>query len=81
MYYSALYQPRNKKKISAKAKHYIGKIIALQDAGQKEVAPGKNQVFYIASPNIGLVPNYDLNNLQSIPFIKWDSIQKANSNE
>ncbi|MBF0468679.1 MAG: hypothetical protein HQK61_07315 [Desulfamplus sp.] len=78
MFYEALYQPQETKNLSDKAKLFVGKKIAVQDGGQEELAPKKRTVVYIASPNFGLIPNYDLNNITSIPYGKWLNLTEAN---
>lgn len=79
MFYEAEYQPRQPEKISEKAKKFIGTIIAVQDGGQEEIAPGKNQVVYIASPSFGLIPNTDLKDIQSIPYSRWVNLSETNT--
>ncbi|SMC44333.1 hypothetical protein SAMN02746065_102127 [Desulfocicer vacuolatum DSM 3385] len=81
MFYEAIYQPRNEDKLSDKAKKFIGRLIAIQDGGQEETAPGKSQVVYIASPNIGIIPNTDLENITSIPNTKWTALSKLNAQD
>ena len=81
MFYEAIYQPKNEDALSDKAKEFIGRLIAVQDGGQKKTSPGKSQVVYIASPNIGIIPNTDLENITSIPNTKWTTLSKINSQE
>lgn len=78
MFYEAQYQPQETKKLSDKAKLFVGKKIAVQDGGQEELTPGKKTVVYIASPSFGLIPNYDLNNITSIPYGKWINLSETN---
>jgi len=78
MYYEALYQPQDSETISDKAKLFVGKTVAVQDGGHKELKPGKKTVVYIASPNFGLIPNSDLVNITSVPYKKWVSISESN---
>lgn len=78
MFYEAQYQPQETKKLSDKAKLFVGKKIAVQDGGQEELTPGKKTVVYIASPSFGLIPNYDLNNITSIPYGKWINLCETN---
>lgn len=79
MFYEAIYQPENEDSVSEKARQFIGKLVAIQDGGQEEVAPGKNKVVYIASPNIGLIPNTDLQNITSVPYSRWTTLSEANA--
>jgi len=82
MFYEAIYQPQNEDDLSDRAKEFIGRLIAVQDGGQAKTGPGKkSQVVYIASPNIGIIPNTDLQNITSIPNIKWNELSKLNSQE
>lgn len=81
MFYEAIYQPQNEDALSEKAKKFIGRLIAVQDGGQAKTSPGKSQVVYISSPSIGIIPNTDLENITSIPNIKWTSLSKLNSQE
>ncbi|MCP3925489.1 MAG: hypothetical protein GY714_23195 [Desulfobacterales bacterium] len=75
MYYEALYQPKSEEKISPKAKHFIGQRIALQEGFQKDTKAKKKQVYYIATPNFGLIPNFDLQNIKSISFNIWKELR------
>jgi len=81
MFYEAIYQPKNEDALTDKAKKFIGRLIAVQDGGQEETSPGKTQVVYIASPNIGLIPNTDLDNITSIPHKKWVGLSELNSQD
>lgn len=78
MFYEAVYQPKDTKNLSDKAKLFIGKRIAVQDGGQEETVPGKTQVVYIAVPSFGLIPNSDLQNITSIAYSKWTALSAAN---
>ncbi|MBF0203405.1 MAG: hypothetical protein HQK67_03625 [Desulfamplus sp.] len=78
MFYEAQYQPLDTKNLNDKAKLFIGKKIAVQDGGQEELTPRKKTVVYIASPNFGLIPNYDLQNITSISYGKWINLNEAN---
>ncbi|MBF0413214.1 MAG: hypothetical protein HQK70_10940 [Desulfamplus sp.] len=78
MFYEAQYQPEETKDLSDKAKLFVGKRIAIQDGGQEQLKPGKKTVVYIASPSFGLIPNYDLNNITSIPYGKWINLSESN---
>jgi hypothetical protein len=80
MYYEALYQPKSEEKISEKAKIFIGHRIALQEGFQKDTKAKKKQVYYIATPNFGLIPNFDLQNIQSISFIRWKELRDQTNN-
>ena len=79
MFYEAIYQPQKTDNLTDKAKQFVGEKIAVQDGGQEEVTPGKVMVVYIASPNIGLIPNCDLVNTTSIPYNRWTELSAANS--
>ena len=81
MFYQAVYQPSETEKLSDKAKKFIGKTIAVQDGGQEESKSGASQVVYIAMPNIGLIPNNDLQNTTSIPYSKWTELSELNKAE
>ena len=78
MYYEAFYTPKATKGLNAKALTFVGKLIALQDGGQEELTPGKSTVVYIASPNIGLIPNHDLKKITSIPLSRWNTLADQN---
>ncbi|MDY0220992.1 MAG: hypothetical protein RBR67_07630 [Desulfobacterium sp.] len=78
MYYQAFYTPKETKGLGDKALAFVGKSIALQDGGQEELTPGKSTVVYIASPNIGLIPNHDLKEITSIPLNKWNALAEKN---
>ncbi len=78
MFYEARYQPKETKNLSDKAKLFVGKLIAIQDGGQEQLTPEKKRVVYIASPNFGLIPNYDLNNITSISYGKWIKLSETN---
>ncbi|MFH1154647.1 MAG: hypothetical protein V1793_12600 [Pseudomonadota bacterium] len=78
MFYEAIYKPQQTDRLSERAKIFIGKRIALQDGGKEQLVPGKFQVVYIASPNIGLIPNTDLDNIISIPNNKWTELSEFN---
>lgn len=78
MYYEAFYTPKETKGLSDKALAFDGKLIALQDGGQEEFTPGKSTVVYIASPNIGLIPNHDLKRITSIPLSRWNALAEQN---
>ena len=78
MYYEAIYTPKETKGLNEKALKFVGKLIAIQDGGQEELIPGKSTVVYIASPNIGLIPNHDLKSITSIPLSKWTKLSEQN---
>ncbi len=78
MFYEALYQPQGSKKTNDKAKLFVGKTIAVQDGGQEELKSGQKTVVYIASPNIGLIPNSDLMNITSVSLSKWTTLSETN---
>ncbi len=78
MFYEAIYQPKDIKNIDKNAKKFIGKKIAIQDGGQREISPGKTQVVYIALPNLGVIPNSDLSKITSIPLNKWNELSEVN---
>ncbi|MDY0376115.1 MAG: hypothetical protein RBQ72_10355 [Desulfobacterium sp.] len=78
MYYEAFYTPKETKGLNDKALAFVGKLIALQDGGQEELTPGKSTVVYIASPNIGLIPNHHLKRITSIPLSKWNALAEQN---
>lgn len=80
MYYEALYQPKSEEKISEKAKIFIGHRIALQEGFQKDTKAKKKQVYYIATPNFGLIPNFDLQNIKSISFNTWKDLRDEGNN-
>ena len=71
MYYEAIYRPRDGKKVSSEALVFVGRRIAIQELGQREVGKNKKQVFYTAVPYFGMIPNYDLTNIKSIPYWQW----------
>jgi len=81
MFYEAIYMPQDTKKLSDKALKFIGKKIAIQDGGQEELTPGKSTVVYIASPSFGLIPNYDLKSIASIPLSRWTKLSDTNKQE
>lgn len=78
MYYEARYEPQNSEDLSEKARLFVGRMIAVQDGGREELTPGKKTVVYIASPNLGLIPNSDLKKINSIPFSKWTELSQSN---
>lgn len=78
MYYEAFYTPKETKGLGDNALAFVGKLIALQDGGQEEFTPGKSTVVYIASPSIGIIPNYDLKQITSVPLNKWNVLAEQN---
>lgn len=76
MYYEAEYHPNEKENLSDKADMFIGRKIAIQELGQLEIGKNKKQVFYTAVPYFGMIPNYDLKYIKSIPYWRWIELSK-----
>ncbi len=81
MYYEAIYKPREKSNLPTKAKVFLDKKIAIQELGQREVAKNKKQIFYTAVPYFGMIPNYDLERIRSIPYWRWKDLGRDGEKE
>ena len=77
MFYKATYQPQKKTGLSAEAKKFIGKTIALQESGIMKQGPYKGQDSYIPAEKFGVVPACDLENITSLTPVQWKDICKS----
>jgi hypothetical protein len=81
MFYEAIYQPVEKKRINSKAKKFVGTVIALQYGGKIPGDARKGKHCYIPYPRFtAWVAECDLKNLNNISHIRWKEIQKTLKN-
>ncbi len=77
MYYEATYHPRDRENLGDKANMFVDRKIAIQELGQREIGKNRKQVFYTAVPYFGMIPNYDLKKIKSIPYWRWIELSKG----
>lgn len=80
MYYEGVFNPSKTDDYSPAAANFVGKKIAVQDGWIIKEGPLKGQhCFYLPNSTVGTIPQSDLTNLKSIPYVQWkllhDSIE------
>ena len=75
MYFEAIFNPANQTEYNTEAKGFVGKKLAIQEGWILDEGPHKGQQFFYA-PNttIGKIPQSDLKDLKSIPFVQWKQL-------
>lgn len=72
MHFEAIFKPKNSTAYNKLAEHLIGKKIAVQNGWQIEEGPHKGQYsYYIPNSNLGMIPQSDLAEIKSVPYVKW----------
>jgi len=75
MYFEAVFQPSNGTKYNSDASNFVGKKVAVHEGWTLEDGPHKGQqCFYIPNSTVGCIPESDLQELKSIPFVQWKEI-------
>ncbi|MDX1708676.1 MAG: hypothetical protein R3274_08760 [Desulfobacterales bacterium] len=75
MYFEAVFQPSNGTEYNSSAADFVGKKVAIHEGWTLEDGPHKGQqCFYIPNSTVGCIPESDLQQLKSIPFVQWKEI-------
>ncbi len=75
MHFEAIFQPKNSNDYSQVADQLIGKRIAILTGWQIEEGPHKGQFsYYVPSSNLGMIPQSDLAEIKSVPYVQWRSL-------
>jgi hypothetical protein len=75
MYFEAVFQPSNGTEYNSDASNFVGKKVAVHEGWTLEDGPHKGQqCFYIPNSTVGCIPESDLQELKSIPFVQWKEI-------
>jgi hypothetical protein len=75
MYFEAVFQPSNGTEYNSSASDFVGKKVAVHEGWTLEDGPHKGQqCFYIPNSTVGCIPESDLQELKSIPFVQWKEI-------
>lgn len=75
MYFEAVFQPSNGTEYNSDAADFVGKKVAIHEGWTLEDGPHKGQqCFYIPNSTVGCIPESDLQQLKSIPFVQWKEI-------
>ena len=75
MYFEAVFQPSNNTDYNSSAADFVGKKVAIHEGWTLEDGPHKGQqCFYIPNSTVGCIPESDLQQLKSIPFVQWKEI-------
>ena len=75
MYFEAVFQPSNDTEYNSSASDFVGKKVAVNEGWTLEDGPHKGQqCFYIPNSTVGCIPESDLQELKSIPFVQWKEI-------
>jgi len=76
MFYEAIYQPVERKRVGSKAQKYVGTVIALQYGGRIPGDARKRQHYYVPYPRFtDFVAESDLINLNNISYIRWNDLK------
>jgi hypothetical protein len=76
MFYEAIYQPVEMKKLNSKTQRFVGKTIALQYGGRIPVDTHKGKHCYIPYPRFSTwIAESDLKNLSNISLGRWKEVQ------
>ena len=71
MFYEAIYMPKETEGLNEKAMEKIGSRIGVQEGGKILHGPHKGEPSYIPASKFGVIPNFDLKEIRSIPYGKW----------
>ena len=75
MYFEAVFQPSNGTEYNSSAADFVGKKVAIHEGWTLEDGPHKGQqCFYIPNSTVGCIPESDLQQLRSIPFVQWKEV-------
>ena len=72
MYFEAVFQPSNDTEYNSDAADFVGKKVAIHEGWTLQEGPHKGQqCFYIPNSTVGCIPESDLQELKSVPFVQW----------
>jgi len=75
MHFEAIFRPLNSAEYTAEAERLIGKKVAVQNGWLIEEGPHRGQqCYYIPNSTLGLIPQSDLAEIKSVPFVQWRSL-------
>ena len=75
MYFEAVFQPSSDTDYNSSAADFVGKKVAIHEGWTLEEGHHKGQqCFYIPNSTVGCIPESDLQQLKSIPFVQWKEI-------
>ena len=79
MHFEAIFKPKDSSEYNKLADRLIGKKIAVQNGWQIEDGPHKGQYsYYIPNSNLGMIPQSDLAEIKSVPYVKWRTLHDLN---
>ena len=77
MHFEAIFKPKDSNGYSSQVDRFIGKKIAVQHGWQIEDGPYKGQYsYYVPNSNLGMIPQSDLAEIKSIPYVKWRALHE-----
>jgi hypothetical protein len=75
MYFEAVFQPSKDTEYNSDAADFVGKKVAIHEGWTLQEGPHKGQqCFYIPNSTVGCIPESDLQELKSVPFVQWKEI-------
>ena len=75
MHFEAIFKPKDSSEYNQLADQLIGKKIAILNGWQIEEGPHKGQYsYYVPSSNLGMIPQSDLAEIKSVPYVQWRSL-------
>jgi hypothetical protein len=75
MYFEAVFQPLNDTDYNSEVSDFTGKKVAIQEGWILEEGPCKGQkCFYMPNSTVGCIPESDLKQIKSIPYVQWKAI-------
>ncbi len=75
MYFEAVFQPSNESEYNSEAACLKGKKVAIQEGWILDKGPHKGQqCFYMPNSTVGCIPQSDLKEIKSIPYVRWKAI-------
>ena len=75
MYFEAVFQPLNNSDYDSDVAYFTGKKVAVQEGWILEKGPCKGQkCFYMPNSTVGCIPESDLKQIKSIPYVQWKAI-------
>jgi len=75
MYFEAVFQPLNDSDYNSDAAGFMGKKVPVQEGWILEKGPHKGQqCFYMPNSTIGCIPECDLKQIKSVPYVQWKTV-------
>ncbi len=82
MYFEAIFSPANQAEYNSEAEGFVGRKLPIQEGWIIDEGPHKGQqCFYAPNTTIGKIPQSDLKDLKSIPYVQWKQLYSTIKSE